>query len=194
MAALEIDQFLVQSCVIIPWGSAHAMKCTFARIATCGNILRNSFKLSLGEVKSNNYGVRPDYSIEQRNIRKKLVQFGKELESKVKAKWTVKSWRYLFVTFSPGKRKFFEIDSVSKEPVTQDESVIPPKLLVLKQRGPANQQPPNPSPPNPRPSNQQPPILQPTRVVASKFQSAAFSAPRRQNKGHRIVTQYFQMI
>ena len=130
MGVLGISTFELLKYVVIPWGKSHAVKCTFSSVATTGLVLRNSFKLASNKV---NCGVRPDLSPEQRDIRKKLNLFGKELEKKSNAQFSVRSWRYLAVTYPNGSSAFFEAD-ISSEPMEIEPTAIRAKITAPKKQ------------------------------------------------------------
>ena len=133
MAVLGISTYEILKYVLIPWGKSNAVKCTFSSVATTGFVLRNSFKLASNTAKANNYGVRPDLSPEQRDIRKKLYLFGKELEKQSNAQFSVRSWRYLAVTYPNGFSAFFEAD-ISSEPMEIDPKAIHAKITAPKKQ------------------------------------------------------------
>ena len=129
MSLVEVHSYQVVNYVIISWGQAHAVKCTFSPPSIAGQIIRNSNKLTQGEAKALKYGVVPDLSREQLDIKKKLTQYGKFLAEKHEVEYRLKSWRYLLVKLKSGSVIFFEADS-TQEPARLDPKNLPPQLIL----------------------------------------------------------------
>ncbi|CAG7711734.1 unnamed protein product [Allacma fusca] len=70
ISATSIASTQIEKADALPWSGGFAVKVIFRDSASCGTLLRNSFKL-----KGSNYHVRPDLSPEQRAVKAHLIEF-----------------------------------------------------------------------------------------------------------------------